>query len=433
MKKTLLCILLSISLIASTALSVSADRKSELREQKAAAEQQLSDTNNTLDILSQQQMEVQSQISEYNADIVDLMVQIDQAKADIETTEGLIADKEEEIRVTEQDLEEAEETRDKQYQDMKKRIQFIYEQGGDIGWATTVLASEDITSFFNKAEYTEKLHSYDREQLQNYVETVQTISALKIRLEEEKQTLKEQKSGLESQKAALEANEADLEAKLAEAEAQNANYGNQIAEARSQADQIIALIAQTQAEIERIEEEERRAAEEAARQAAAAEAARQAAAEAARQAAASSSSSSSSSGSSGSYNTYDEDDEGSYGSGGSSGDEIVAYADRFVGYPYVWGGNSLTGGIDCSHFVYQVLKNCGVYSGGYYTSGGWAYLGRSVGSLSEARAGDVIVYSGHVAIYDGYGGIVEAKGSAWGITHDRSADCKPIVAIRRFT
>ena len=68
----------------------------------------------------------------------------------------------------------------------------------------------------------------------------------------------------------------------------------------------------------------------------------------------------------------------------------------------------------------------------YYVRG-WRSLGQPVASLSEARAGDVICYSGHVAIYDGYGGIVEAKGSQWGITHDRSADCKTILAIRRFT
>ena len=49
-------------------------------------------------------------------------------------------------------------------------------------------------------------------------------------------------------------------------------------------------------------------------------------------------------------------------------------------------------------------------------------LGDQVDSLDNAVAGDVIVYPGHVAIYDGEGGIVEAKGSEWGITHDRSAD-----------
>ena len=118
---------------------------------------------------------------------------------------------------------------------------------------------------------------------------------------------------------------------------------------------------------------------------------------------------------------------------GVSGAAIVAYADQFVGNPYVWGGNSLTNGIDCSHFVYQVLKNCGVYSGGYVTSAGWRSQGRAVtGGISNAQAGDVICYSGHVAIYDGYGGIVEAKGSKWGITHDRSATHTTILAIRRF-
>ena len=49
------------------------------------------------------------------------------------------------------------------------------------------------------------------------------------------------------------------------------------------------------------------------------------------------------------------------------------------------------------------------------------------------QAGDVLCYAGHVAIYDGNGMIVEAKNETAGITHDRSADCRPILAIRRFT
>ena len=119
--------------------------------------------------------------------------------------------------------------------------------------------------------------------------------------------------------------------------------------------------------------------------------------------------------------------------GAGSGSDVVAYADQFLGCPYVWGGSSLTEGCDCSHFVWLVLMNCGLYNGEYLTSGEWAYAGTPVPSLAEARAGDIVVYSGHVAIYDGAGMIVEAKGSAWGITHDRNVTCKPIVAIRRFT
>ncbi|MEE1032632.1 MAG: NlpC/P60 family protein [Ruminococcus sp.] len=112
--------------------------------------------------------------------------------------------------------------------------------------------------------------------------------------------------------------------------------------------------------------------------------------------------------------------------------EIVDYADQFVGNPYVYGGNSLTNGIDCSHFVYQVLENCGVSTGGYTSSAGWRTKGKAVDGLENAKAGDVICYEGHVAIYDGEGGIVEALGAKWGITHYRSATCKTILAIRRF-
>ena len=111
---------------------------------------------------------------------------------------------------------------------------------------------------------------------------------------------------------------------------------------------------------------------------------------------------------------------------------IVAYANKFVGNPYVWGGNSLINGCDCSHFVYNVLKDTGVYSGGYVTSRNWSYLGQSVTSIEQANPGDVIVYSGHVAIYDGKGKIIEAQSSSAGITNNRSVTSSFIYAIRRF-
>lgn len=118
--------------------------------------------------------------------------------------------------------------------------------------------------------------------------------------------------------------------------------------------------------------------------------------------------------------------------GSKSGEYIADYADQFVGNPYAWGGNDLQNGIDCSHFIYQVLKNCNVYDGGYLTCKQWEEKGVAVDGLENAKAGDVICYYGHIAFYDGNGGIIEAKGSKWGITHDRSAEFSKITAIRRF-
>ena len=64
--------------------------------------------------------------------------------------------------------------------------------------------------------------------------------------------------------------------------------------------------------------------------------------------------------------------------------------------------------------------------------GGWRSLGTEVASLDEARAGDVICYNGHVALYDGEGKIVEALNENAGITCDRPVDCDTILTIRRF-
>ena len=61
-----------------------------------------------------------------------------------------------------------------------------------------------------------------------------------------------------------------------------------------------------------------------------------------------------------------------------------------------------------------------------------AALGTEVASLDEARAGDVICYNGHVALYDGEGKIVEALNENAGITCDRPVDCDTILTIRRF-
>ena len=116
----------------------------------------------------------------------------------------------------------------------------------------------------------------------------------------------------------------------------------------------------------------------------------------------------------------------------STGNGIITFAKQFVGRPYVWGGNSLTDGIDCSHFVWQILTRCGAYYGEYTISGGWRSLGTEVASLDEARAVDVICYNGHVALYDGEGKIVEALNENAGITCDRPVDCDTILTIRRF-
>ena len=111
------------------------------------------------------------------------------------------------------------------------------------------------------------------------------------------------------------------------------------------------------------------------------------------------------------------------------GADIVAYAQQFVGNPYVWGGNSLTNGVDCSGFVHQVYAHFGISTPRY--SQAFKSVGQPV-SYQNIQAGDVVVYPGHVAIYIGNGNIVEAQSTRAGITNSRPVNCHTITAIRRL-
>lgn len=111
------------------------------------------------------------------------------------------------------------------------------------------------------------------------------------------------------------------------------------------------------------------------------------------------------------------------------GMEVADYACRFVGNPYKWGGTSLTEGADCSGFVMSVYANFGVELP--HSSASDRSVGYEVGSLAEAIPGDIICYSGHVAIYIGDGQIVHASTAKTGIIIS-NADYRTILNIRRI-
>ncbi len=152
------------------------------------------------------------------------------------------------------------------------------------------------------------------------------------------------------------------------------------------------------------EEEERRKAREAA-------------------AAKASKSSKSSSGSSSAAQTY------TVSGGSEMGQSVIEYALQFVGNPYVYGGTSLTNGADCSGFVMSVYANFGVSLP--HSSSGDRSQGAAVDGLANAQPGDIICYSGHVALYVGNNQIVHASTSKTGIIVSR-ADYKKVLAVRRI-
>ena len=459
MKKRILCLTLGLMLTISQAVPAgAASRKDQLKQDKAAAQSQLAAQESKINNLEDQKQTLSAEIDQLDSDLVNIMVEI-------EILDGELSDKEAQIEQTKADLAVAEENKQKQYEAMKKRIQYLYEKGGDDAWAQMLFQASDFTSLLNQAEYVQQMYDSDRNSLEEFKETVQQVKDLGDQLDSEKAELEEMNQEYQNRQASMQT-------QLEEKKATSSDYDAQIAQAQNQAAQYTELIRQQNAEIQKIEEEEKKAAEEAARKAAE-EAAKKAAAEeaakkateesnnkaadeAAKQAAEASKKSSSASGSntaasSGSSTSSKNNTSGSSssaatskdngsssssssGSSGSSvsynptGQSVVNYACQFVGNPYVWGGTSLTNGADCSGFIMSIYAKFGVSLP--HSSGAMAGCGRGV-SYSEAMPGDIICYAGHVAIYMGGGQIVHASNAKDGIKISGNAAYRPIVAVRR--
>ena len=115
-------------------------------------------------------------------------------------------------------------------------------------------------------------------------------------------------------------------------------------------------------------------------------------------------------------------------SGSATGNAIASFASGFAGQiPYVYGGNSLSSGVDCSGFVQQVFAHYGIDLP--RTSDAQGSCGYSVSS-SEMRPGDIVYYGGHVAIYIGDGTVVHASNPENGIRYS-SWNYRTPISIRR--
>ena len=113
----------------------------------------------------------------------------------------------------------------------------------------------------------------------------------------------------------------------------------------------------------------------------------------------------------------------------SAGTCVVNYAKKFIGNPYVYGGTSLTHGTDCSGFTKSVYAQFG-YSLPH-SSSAQRHVGKKV-SWSEKQPGDIICYSGHVAIYMGDNKIIHASNPRSGIKVSDYIQFRSVLSVRRI-
>ena len=316
----------------------------------------------SVDDLKKEKASKQNEVSSLQSQLTTLMGKVN-------TLESELIQTGEDITKAQSDLVVAQKKEKEQYAAMKKRIKYMYEAGNDSAFETLV-TSDDFTDLLSKAEYVQNVHSYDRKQLQEYVETKQQISDLKDSLE------KDQK---------------ELESKQAEYEKQGDNLNN--------------LITSKSAEVANLDSEIQAAAEAAAKEAAeraAKEAAEKAAKEAAKKQQASAANNSTSSNRNNSTtsnnttsnknntsnttrpsrpsgnntsssttkpsgnNTSSNTTSGSNANGGT----IVSRAYSQLGKPYVWGACGPSS-FDCSGFVSYCLTGIYTRLGTTLTFMGW--------------------------------------------------------------
>ena len=328
----------------------------------------------SVDDLKKEKAVKQNEVSSLQSQLTTLMGKVN-------TLESELIQTGEDITKAQSDLVVAQKKEKEQYAAMKKRIKYMYEAGNDSAFETLV-TSDDFTDLLSKAEYVQNVHSYDRKQLQEYVETKQQISDLKDSLE------KDQK---------------ELESKQVEYEKQGDNLNNLIT---SKSSEVANLDSEIQAAAEAAARE---AAERAAREAAAKEAERQQAAASNHNAASTSnrnnttsnrnnttSSSSASVATKPSHSSSSTTTSGTNANGGS----IVSRAYSQLGKPYVWGAYG-PNSFDCSGFVSYCLTGSYTRLGTTLTFMGWT-------RVSNPQPGDVVTTATHCGIYIGNGQMIHA-------------------------
>ena len=173
-------------------------------------ENQISNANKERDSLKSAKTDLESlkkQLESSKSDLNKYISQIDSSLTDIQTKidslNTQISEKENQIEKTQAELEEAEKIQQAQYEAMKKRIKFMYERGDAI-YIELLIEAGSFSEMLNKAEYIERLSSYDRNKLNEYITTTELISLTKEALEEEKATLDEAKASREEEQDNLE-------------------------------------------------------------------------------------------------------------------------------------------------------------------------------------------------------------------------------------
>lgn len=220
----------------------------DAKKEKEEMEEQLKDTEAALDSLESLKGDTEEYIEAMDGYLSNLINNIYAIEADVTAKKEQIEAKKAEIVSIEEDIA-------KQYQAMKLRIRYMYENG-EVSYMSMFFESEDMSDFLNRAEYLSKITSYDRDMLTKLEETEDILNMNKLALDGELKDLEDMLAEVEEEKAAAEVL---VEAKRQQLEATSADIADKEAAIKAQKEEIAAQ----EALIKELEEIERKRKEEA--------------------------------------------------------------------------------------------------------------------------------------------------------------------------
>lgn len=170
------------------ALSDAQDEKKQLQSNLSAAQAMKKELENAKTALTGDVMELDSQMSEVSNDLLEV--------------QNLLDTKEAELEKTTKELAQAKIDVEKQYEDMKLRIKFMYENG-TMSYIQILLSSGSFSELLNKAEYIEQVSEYDRNMLQTYQDNRDKITRLEKDLKDQKEVLEQVKGDVEAKQTEM--------------------------------------------------------------------------------------------------------------------------------------------------------------------------------------------------------------------------------------
>ncbi len=346
--------------------------------------------NQNIATMEEKQDILEEEMEDLNAEILNTLTSIGMKEDEIAEKETEITVKAADIEDTAEQYEETKARQEKQYEDMVVRLRRMYENGEESG-LNLFLSGVGFGTMLNRMDYVESVYEYDRTMLDQYALISNQVLELWNQLEFEKQELETAKENLKTDRENLENQKDELNGLLDRKKKQSANYDAEIKKARQEANVAKKKLQQEQQELKKLQ------------------------------------AGGGSNAANGTYTTdYNSVIDGATGS--ELGKQVARYACQYIGNPYVAGGTSLTNGADCSGFTYRVYSDFG------YRLPRTSTEQRSAGTgvnYSDAQPGDLICYSGHVALYIGGGMIVHASTQKTGIKVG-NAQYRTILAVRRI-